>query len=199
MTVLRQAWIVRRDLRAHPDWLYLYGDNEARVGHGGQAAFCRGEPNAVGVATKRAPRHTMESYWTDADFERVKPIIDRDLAPAFAHVAAGGTVVVPADGLGTGMAQLPQRAPRILRYIEDKLTELAELELEQEAGWFGAVAVALREHKDANGKMSCPICGNEMEALRRPRRQTFAGWEDACIQVHCETCLCAGEFVGEEP
>jgi hypothetical protein len=47
--------IYRRDLRANPESLYLFGDNTKRVGIGGQAREMRGEPNAVGIATKNAP------------------------------------------------------------------------------------------------------------------------------------------------
>lgn len=150
MPLIRKAWIGRLDLRGHPDWLYLFGDNEKRRGFGGQAATCRGEPNAVGIATKRWPGHTMGAYWNNADFDRVKPIIDADFAPAFEHAKAGGTLVCAADGLGTGAAQLPQRAPRIFRYIEDKLAELAEVEIERvgdqiKAGLEEAIRVAKGE------------------------------------------------------
>ena len=127
MPLLFQNLIERRDLTQHPDRLYLFGDNEARTGRGGQAGACRGFANAVGVATKRVPERTASAYWTDADYDRVIAIIDRDLAPVFDHVRQGGTVVCPASGLGTGLAELPSRAPRVFAYLRERIILLKQL------------------------------------------------------------------------
>ena len=115
MPLIFQDRILSDDLHAHPDRLFLFGDNELRRGRGGQAAACRGHTNAVGVATKRAPDRQDSAYWTDADYDRITAIIDHDLAAAFDHIRLGGTVVCPSAGLGTGRAELPSRAPRSLR------------------------------------------------------------------------------------
>lgn len=133
MPVLFQELIRREDLRAHPERLYLFGDNEARLGQGrgaGQAAECRGEPNAVGVATKKRPSMTPGSFWSDDDFERCAAIIDRDLERAFEHAKAGGMVVVPRSGIGTGRSELPSRAPRLMEHIRTRLREMMKLAVE---------------------------------------------------------------------
>ena len=41
MSLIRQAWITRRDLQANPSILYAFGDNEGRWGLGGQAKEIR--------------------------------------------------------------------------------------------------------------------------------------------------------------
>jgi hypothetical protein len=120
MPVLEQPWINRTHLRDNRDWLYLFGDNEVRWGRAGQAKQCRGELNAIGVATKQSPYR----YWSDKDYDRATAIIQVDLEPAFACVKNGGTVVIPRDGLGTGLAELPTRAPRIFAFLQNKLSEL---------------------------------------------------------------------------
>jgi hypothetical protein len=56
MTLIFQEWITRKDLRENPDKRYVFGDNVERRGYGGQAKEMRGEPNAIGVVTKWAPR-----------------------------------------------------------------------------------------------------------------------------------------------
>lgn len=119
-----QPIIVRADLKAHPDRLFLFGDNELRRGMGGQAAEMRGEPNAVGVATKRAPSMVPSAMWADWDFYRCAAIIDSDLKPAFLHAAAGGVIVCPKDGIGTGRAGLPTKAPCIWTYLRARLIDL---------------------------------------------------------------------------
>ena len=127
MPLIFQDRIVSDDLHAHPDRLFLFGDNELRRGRGGQAAACRGHTNAVGVATMRAPDREDSAYWTDADYDRITTVIDHDLAPAFDHIRLGGTVVCPSAGLGTGRAELPSRAPRVFAYLRQSIIRLKRL------------------------------------------------------------------------
>ena len=123
-TITTVGRYARADLRANRGVLYVFGDNEARQGRGGQAAAARGEPNAAGVRTKRAPSNAPSAFWTDDDFERNAAMIDEDLAPVRKHLASGGAVVWPADGIGSGRAQLAQRAPRTARYLADAAAAL---------------------------------------------------------------------------
>lgn len=117
--VIRSVHIVREHLRAHPDTLYLYGDNMLSAGLGGQAKEMRGEPNAKGVPTKWAPTTDETAYFVDADLDdaSVRSRIDYAFAVARTALLAGKDVVIPTDGFGTGRAQLRTRAPRILDYI----------------------------------------------------------------------------------
>ncbi|HLG89124.1 MAG TPA: hypothetical protein VKZ79_18235 [Alphaproteobacteria bacterium] len=124
MPIIRQKRITRDDLRAHPSHLYVFGDNEARIGYGGQAAAMRGEPNAIGVRTKRAPGRRPEDYWTDRRYDDCRRMIDEDLRPVFAALKSGRTIVIPEDGLGTGMSALPERAPRVFAYLTEQLQRL---------------------------------------------------------------------------
>lgn len=95
-------------------------------GFGGQAAEMRGEPNTIGVPTKWSPERKATAYFTDDDrldrnvwhaingaFERMRDALD-----------AGRNVVIPADGLGTGLAELPTRAPKLHSMIEAAIASL---------------------------------------------------------------------------
>ena len=42
------------------------------------------------------------------------------------HLAEGGSVAIPQDGLGTGLSELPKRAPAIQAYIDTWISKLAE-------------------------------------------------------------------------
>lgn len=128
MPVLTQCRIHRADLRANRSVLYLFGDNALRRGMGGQALEARGEPNAVGVRTKYAPSMAPASFFRDDDAAVAAQcaMIDEDLAPVFEHVRACGIVVVPVDGLGTGLAQLDVRSPRTRAYLDDALGRLRD-------------------------------------------------------------------------
>ena len=115
--IIYQQRIYRNDLRRNPEVLYVFGDNLGREGMGGQAYEMRGEPNAVGVATKRAPTHNVDDFFTDADYEEVIEIIEDDLEPVHEALADGRVVIYPMDGIGTGLSELPHRAPKIYAHL----------------------------------------------------------------------------------
>jgi hypothetical protein len=110
--IIKQKMIYRQDLKSNPDVLYVFGDNTIRKGMGGQAGQMRGEPNAVGVATKLLPSQTDNSYFSDNDYTNNVKTLMNDLQPVINHLKRGGIVVWPSDGIGTGLSELPQRAPK---------------------------------------------------------------------------------------
>lgn len=110
-------WIDRPMLRAAPDARFVFGDNTLRVGLGGQAGHMRGEPNAIGVATKWAPAMTENAFFNDTSVSLAgviaREIMIADLARVQDALDRGLVVYVPSSGLGTGLSQLPQRAPQL--------------------------------------------------------------------------------------
>lgn len=127
MPVIFQKFINREDLQANKDILYVFGDNTKRVGMGGQAGAMRGEPNAVGVATKWTPTSGTNAFFNDEDFADVVLIIEEDLKPVIRALTHGEIVIIPLDGLGTGLSELPTRAPKIDRYLKRRIVELTSL------------------------------------------------------------------------
>lgn len=124
--ITRYGIIRREDLRAEPEAIFLFGDNEARAGFGGQAGAMRGEPNALGIRTKRRPGTEPDDYWTNGDdaTARQTAMVDEDLAVAEKHLVAGRAVYLPESGLGTGLAELPRRAPRTFAHLKRRLLRL---------------------------------------------------------------------------
>jgi hypothetical protein len=112
MPVKYLDWFTRDGLRAEPDARFVFGDNCRRVGYGGQAAVCRDEPNAIGVATLYAPGRFYR-----ADDPAALAHVAHDLFTVAAALADSRTVYVPRDGLGTGLARLPEHAPNLHRLI----------------------------------------------------------------------------------
>ena len=104
------------DVQANPDKIYIFGDNTEGWGKGGQAII-RDEPNAFGIATKDSPRDFM----SDDNFEANKARIDADIA---AIKADGRPIVFPEDGIGTGRADLENKAPRTWAYLQEQLEGL---------------------------------------------------------------------------
>ncbi|QTC88068.1 DUF7831 domain-containing protein [Brevundimonas pondensis] len=118
--LILQHRIYRADLQANPAVLYVFGDNEERWGRGGQAAEMRDEPNAVGVATLKAPG----VFWTESDVARQCAVIDADMAPLFEALRAGRTVIFPLDGIGSGLADLERRSPTTWAHLQHRINEL---------------------------------------------------------------------------
>lgn len=120
-TVEFRQRITRGMLRAEPNTVFLFGDNLTGRGLGGQAKEMRGEPNAIGVPTKKAPHMGDSAFFTDAEYDANVQAIDA----ALAKIPNGAKVVIPSSGLGTGLAQLAERAPRTAAYLEQRLAELS--------------------------------------------------------------------------
>ena len=125
--IIRLARMTRLQARANPQVLFVFGDNLVGAGFGGQAAELRGEPNAVGIPTKRAPRRDERAYFRDADLTLAAPVISAAFARLAEHLADGGDIVWPAAGVGTGLAELPRRAPAIAAFIEAGYRQLVSV------------------------------------------------------------------------
>ena len=107
------------DVQANPDKIYVFGDNTQRVGTGGQAQI-RNNPNAMGIATKISPSMDESAFMSDKDLVNNKQIIDGDIAKI---KATGKVVVMPKDGLGTGLAKLKEKAPQTYEYLKQRLLQ----------------------------------------------------------------------------
>lgn len=80
MKVYKTDKIIKREkVRANPDVLYLFGDNDIRKGFGGQAKEMRGEPNAMGISTKKLPSNKPEAFKTDWEYITNCQIIADDI------------------------------------------------------------------------------------------------------------------------
>lgn len=126
MPIIKQKIISRLDCRANPDVLFVYGDNDARIGYGGQAKAMRDEPNSIGVRVKNYPDNEEGSFWSDDNLEENCIKMDEDLIPVREHLRNGGIVVLPLDGIGTGRAKMAERCPitfQVLTYMLDHLDE----------------------------------------------------------------------------
>tara|TARA_Y100000034_G_C6769567_1_gene343243 strand:+ start:338 stop:715 length:378 start_codon:yes stop_codon:yes gene_type:complete len=109
-----QKLIRRSDLRGNPEALFVFGDNIIRKGYGGQAAEMRGEPNAVGIPTKFSPTVFLSNQDIDTWMVASQP----DFLRLINHWKVGGQIIWPEDNIGTGLADLPNKAPVIFEIIE---------------------------------------------------------------------------------
>lgn len=128
MPINFHKFITRGMVKGAPRALFVFGDNMYRTGLGGQAREMRGEPNAVGLITKRRPSHSfVTDYLTDDMLEQVMGLNDKDVGRLVQHLINRGIVIWPEDGIGTGLAKLEEYAPKVLDYYERLLQGLLML------------------------------------------------------------------------
>lgn len=115
--------LITRDIvKRNKDILFIFGDNDLRYGLGGFAKACRSEPNSLGIRVKKKPDMTEDSFYIDAELEENKVKIDEDfnkLKQEYKHYSAA---YIP-DGIGAGLARMPEKAPKTYNYLRLKIRE----------------------------------------------------------------------------
>lgn len=118
----------RKEIQENRFWWYVFGDNMVEKGLGGQAKECRGEPNTVGIPPKWKPSMDESAFFSDDDYDAVAPrIYDAfDRLGRIMYIGSG-VIVWPTAGIGTGLAQLEKRAPKIFALIQERKAMLEKL------------------------------------------------------------------------
>lgn len=125
--IVKQKFITRFDIQTNPNQIYIFGDNDARTGYGGQAQEMRGEPNSIGIRVKKLPDNDPASFYTDDEYSNNVQKINQDINLIRKNaILKGKTIVIPEDGIGTGYAHLQKTAPKtfkfltsVIKYLED--------------------------------------------------------------------------------
>lgn len=112
-----------------PTAWFVFGDNALGRGLAGQACI-RHEPNAIGIPTKWAPSMSNTAFFRDQDLIAVRSAITRPFDRLEELLRAGSVVCWPQADIGTGLAQLPQRAPTIYALILERRERLIALAAE---------------------------------------------------------------------
>ncbi len=111
------------DVQEMNEYLFLFGDNDIERGKGGQAII-RDEPNTCGIPTKKYPSYRPDSFYSDEELDENICKIDKAFENVLEKAKNYKGIVLPKDGFGTGLAELPTRAPKTLEYINKKIGEL---------------------------------------------------------------------------
>jgi hypothetical protein len=116
--------ITRAEVKSKPDTLFLFGDNDIRSGLGGQAKEMRGEPNAIGISTKKQPNNNPGSFKTDGELEENKRIITQDIDKTIAVWKSGKYKSIIIPPIGVGLAKLPEMAPETYKFLLSEFNRL---------------------------------------------------------------------------
>jgi uncharacterized protein (DUF736 family) len=102
--------ITRDAVKANPNTLFVYADNDNRSNHSGLAAEMVGERNAAGVRTRGG------LAWTDTKYDANVMKLKNDFARLLAHK---GPIVMAANGL-----RVSETAPRTAAYLAGLMKQL---------------------------------------------------------------------------
>jgi len=119
--------ITREEVKSNPTTLYLFGDNDIRKGLGGQAKEMRGEPNTVGISTKKIPANTPAAFKTDTELEDNKRIITQDIDKAITEWGTGKYTKAIIPQIGVGLAKLQEKAPLTWAHLQTELQRFRDV------------------------------------------------------------------------
>ena len=119
--IFKNNWSVS-DVASNPDKIFVFGDNNARVGRGGQAII-RDLPNSVGIRTKKEPSDKLVAYYKDSEYDQNTKNILSDILEIKSIAIAGSTIVMSKGGYGNGLAKLKEKAPNTFKFLCDSLKE----------------------------------------------------------------------------
>ena len=125
-TIEKMNFVSRETIRENKNKIFIFGDNDLKSGYGGQAKEMRDEPNTIGIPTKKKPDNSDDSFYTDAEFEENKKKINFAINLILKELKNGKTIVIPSNGIGTGLARLEQKAPKTFTFLQKSLSAVEQ-------------------------------------------------------------------------
>lgn len=124
---IQNEWFSLEQCKANPKKLYVFGDNTMRYGEGGQAQIRTAE-NSIGIATKLLPSMEENSFFDDS-YEQYMIVAD-DIKNMLVKFKDGNyeTLVLPADGFGTGLSKMPEKSPALFKWLHEILSEVLNID-----------------------------------------------------------------------
>ena len=111
--------ITRAFIRLHQDWSFVYGNVWGNHIRKGQAEQALGEPNAFYVPTRHLPCTCAHSLWNDFNFSFWLFLFEDCL-----NDIPRDKPIMLFPKIGTGGSSLNLAAPKIYRYMTEKLNEI---------------------------------------------------------------------------
>lgn len=119
----------RKDVSNSND-IFVFGDNDKRIGKGGQAII-RDLKNTFGIRTKKEPNNNASSFYNDKKYSSNIKKIDEDILNLRKLALEGNVIVFSNGGYGTGLSKLPITAPKTFKYLCDSLKSCFEFDNEK--------------------------------------------------------------------
>lgn len=126
---IQEEWYSIEQCNDNPNKVYVFGDNMKGYGKLGQATI-RQMCNSYGIATKRSPTMNDNSFYGDRQDEMDRLFLDIYGLFKCVYESEGlyDTIVLPADGLGTGLSKMPEKSPRLFAWMNETLSLLLNVD-----------------------------------------------------------------------
>jgi hypothetical protein len=123
-TVVQDHYYTIAEVLANPDKLYIFGDNVQGIGKKGQAII-RDCPNALGIPTKNYLGYKPDNYFDDELYNDNASFILTHIHLIMQSYKQNNykAIVFPKDGIGTGLADLKNKAPKTWKYLCNQLLD----------------------------------------------------------------------------
>ena len=128
IAIFARFWTVA-DCKESPKSLFVFGDNDVCKGIGGQAII-RNCPNSIGIPTKHYPNNQKSSFYTDATYDANCLKIYNAIVKIIRESSKYDEIVFPESGFGTGLAKLPEFAPKTLAYLDKLIDDVFGIDYE---------------------------------------------------------------------
>jgi len=128
LAIFNGFWTVE-ECKESPKSLFVFGDNDDKKGAGGQAIirYCK---NSIGIPTKKHPNNNVSSFYTDDTYYDNCFKIYFAISKLIIASTKFDEIVFPEDGFGTGLAKLPEKAPKTLAYLDKMIEDVFGIEYE---------------------------------------------------------------------
>lgn len=115
-------YFTRDYIQKHRQWNFIYGTALDNSSYFGQAGAAKGESNAFYVVTKiRLCRSNNDAYFKDVLFDEAKQLIDLSI-----NKIPRDKPLIRFPRIGCGAAELPTRAPLVLKYLNAVLSTICD-------------------------------------------------------------------------
>lgn len=121
-TIYKIQRYTRKMIEENKYTFFVFGDNLKRIGLAGQASAARGNTNAIGIPTKVSPSNDEDAFFSDD--QKIVWKDTEDFKKLYFYLSHGYDIVLPEDGLGTGLSKLPEKSPENYRNLEKAIYEL---------------------------------------------------------------------------
>lgn len=108
------------DVKNNPKKLFVFGDNNARIGKGGQAII-RDLPNSIGLRTKKGPSNKPAAFYNDSEYEHNINLIREDILKIKYVSKDYQSIVLSDGGYGTGLSDLERVSPQTFETLNQLL------------------------------------------------------------------------------
>lgn len=119
--IFTRYWDIN-DCIQNKDSLFVFGDNDDEKGYAGQAVI-RNCSNAIGIPTKKFPNNRLSSFYTDDEYDKNCKKIMNAIIKVIMTSVNYKEIVFPKNGFGVGLANLQEKAPETLKYLDNLIEE----------------------------------------------------------------------------